>query len=64
VLGLAVRDLLAVRLEFTTTAREELGNWWQPEMVEQMLADPRKAEPDVPGASDARTCQSKQIATG
>jgi hypothetical protein len=40
---IALRDLLAIRPSFATAAREELGIWWKPEMVEQMMADLRKA---------------------
>ena len=39
----AVRDLLAIRPDFPAAAHEELAKWWQPEMVEQILADLRKA---------------------
>jgi eukaryotic-like serine/threonine-protein kinase len=40
---IALRDLLAIRPGFATAAREELGVWWKPEMVEQMMGDLRKA---------------------
>ena len=43
----AVRDLLAMRPEFAAKAREELEKWWQPDMVEQMLGDLRRAGLDV-----------------
>ena len=39
----ALRDLLAARPEFARNLREELGKWWQPDMIEQMLGDLRKA---------------------
>jgi len=50
---IALRDLLAIRPDFAAKAREELGIWWQPEMVEQMLGDLCKAglgRPDAPVA--------------
>ena len=39
----ALRALLAARPDFAARAREDLSIWWQPEMVEQMLDDLRKA---------------------
>jgi len=39
----ALRALLAARPDFAARAREDLSIWWQPEMVEQMLGDLRKA---------------------
>lgn len=39
----AVRDLLASRPDFARNARQDLGIWWQPDIVEQMLGDLRKA---------------------
>jgi TolB-like protein len=39
----AVRDTLALRPDFAVKAHEELGKWWQPDMVERMLAGLRKA---------------------
>jgi len=39
----AVRELLAIRANFATAAREELEKWWQPDLVEQLLADLRQA---------------------
>jgi TolB-like protein len=39
----ALRDLLAARPDLRTNLREELGKWWQPDMVEQMIGDLRKA---------------------
>ena len=51
----AVRNLLAARPNFATQARAELEKWWQPEMVEQMLGDLRRAGLGVPasGATSA-----------
>jgi len=55
----AVRELLAVRPSFRVSARQELEKWWQPDMVEQMLSDLRKAgleiaeEPSSPVAKPA-----------
>lgn len=39
----ALRDLLAIRPQFAARAREDLGIWWQPDLIEQMLADLAKA---------------------
>jgi TolB-like protein/Flp pilus assembly protein TadD len=39
----AVRALLALRPEFAVRAREEMEKWWQPELVEQLLVDLKKA---------------------
>ena len=47
----AVRDLLAMRPDFAAKAREELEKWWQPEMVEQMLGDLRKAGLEAPASA-------------
>jgi TolB-like protein/cytochrome c-type biogenesis protein CcmH/NrfG len=41
--GKAVRELLAIRPDFAATAREELGKWWEPELVEHLLDGLRKA---------------------
>ena len=51
----AVRNLLAARPNFATQARAELEKWWQPDMVEQMLEDLRRAGLEVPasGATSA-----------
>jgi TolB-like protein/Tfp pilus assembly protein PilF len=47
----ALRSLLALRPDFGVVAREELSKWWQPELVEQLLGDLRKA--GLRGASEA-----------
>jgi TolB-like protein/cytochrome c-type biogenesis protein CcmH/NrfG len=39
----ALRCLLAARPDFAVRAQEDLSIWWQPELVEQMLLDLRKA---------------------
>ncbi len=39
----ALRDLLAIRPQFAATTWEDLTIWWQPELIEQMLADLAKA---------------------
>ncbi len=39
----ALRNLLAARPDFAARAQEDLSIWWQPELVEQMLGDLRKA---------------------
>ncbi|SRR5579883_1405137 len=50
----AVRHLLALRPEFAIRAREELGTWWQPDMVERMLGDLRKAGLEIADKPEAR----------
>jgi TolB-like protein/Flp pilus assembly protein TadD len=39
----AVRDLLAIRPDFPVVAREELGKWWDPELVKHLIDGLRKA---------------------
>jgi TolB-like protein/Tfp pilus assembly protein PilF len=39
----ALRCLLAARPDFAARAQEDLSIWWQPELVELMLSDLRKA---------------------
>jgi serine/threonine protein kinase len=39
----AVRGLLAVRPDFSIIAREELGKWWDPALVEHLIEGLRKA---------------------
>jgi TolB-like protein/tetratricopeptide (TPR) repeat protein len=39
----AVRDLLAIRSDFTAAAREELGKWWDAELVEHLIDGLSKA---------------------
>ncbi len=47
----ALRALLIARSDFATRAQEDLSIWWQPEMVEQMLGDLRKAGFEIPDAA-------------
>ncbi len=39
----AVRDLLAIRPDFPVVAREELGKWWDPQLIEHLIEGLRKA---------------------
>ena len=39
----AVGDLLAIRPDFAAVAREELGKWWEPELIEHLIDGLRKA---------------------
>jgi TolB-like protein/tRNA A-37 threonylcarbamoyl transferase component Bud32 len=39
----AVPQLLALRPDFAAVAREELGKWWEPELVEQLIDGLRKS---------------------
>ncbi len=47
-----VSDLLAARPELTGNLRREMGKWWQPEMIEQMVSDLRKAGMEIDGSLD------------
>jgi TolB-like protein len=68
----AVRSLLASRPGFAASAQKDLRIWWQPDMVEQMLGDLRRAGLDVPenpapisqmsGFVDARTTSGESRA--
>jgi TolB-like protein/Tfp pilus assembly protein PilF len=53
---IALRNLLAARPDFAARAQEDLSIWWQPEMVEQMLGDLRKAGLEIP--EDQKTVSS------
>jgi hypothetical protein len=39
----AVRELLSIRPDFAVVAREELGKWWDPELIEHLIEGLRKA---------------------
>jgi TolB-like protein len=39
----SVRELLAVRSDFAVSAREELGKWWDPALIEHLIDGLRKA---------------------
>jgi TolB-like protein/tetratricopeptide (TPR) repeat protein len=39
----SVRELLALRPDFAVAAREELGKWWDPELIEHLIDGLRKA---------------------
>ncbi|MGC1647242.1 MAG: protein kinase [Candidatus Sulfotelmatobacter sp.] len=52
----ALRNVLAARPDFAARAQEDLSIWWQPEMVEQMLGDLRKAGLEIP--EDQKTVSS------
>ena len=43
----AVQQLLAVRPDFAVLAREELGKWWDAELVEHLIEGLRKAGPEI-----------------
>ena len=47
----AVRDLLAIRPDFAAVAREELGKWWDPELIEHLIDGLRKAGLEIPPKS-------------
>ena len=46
----AVRNLLAIRPDFAAVAREELGKWWDPELVEHLIEGFRKAGLEITDA--------------
>ncbi|MGA8313121.1 MAG: protein kinase, partial [Terriglobales bacterium] len=46
----AVRDLLAIRPDFAVVAREELGKWWDPELVKHLIEGFRKAGLEIADA--------------
>ena len=50
----ALRDLLAIRPQFAAREREDLGIWWQPDLIERMLADLDKAGMRVAGPVSER----------
>jgi TolB-like protein len=43
----AVRELLAIRPDFAMAAREELGKWWDAELIEHLIDGLRKAGLEV-----------------
>ena len=58
----ALKDLLALRPEFATGAREELAKWWEPELVEHLMDGLQKAglkiaseQSSAPGKPRVRT---------
>jgi TolB-like protein/cytochrome c-type biogenesis protein CcmH/NrfG len=54
----AVHDLLNLRPNFGAIAQRELSKWWQPDLVEQMLSDLRKAGLETPAAASQDATQS------
>jgi TolB-like protein len=46
----ALRDLLTIRPDFAVVAREELGKWWDPELVEHLIEGFRKAGLEIADA--------------
>jgi serine/threonine protein kinase len=58
----ALQELLAIRTDFAVVAREELGKWWQPELVEHLMDGLHNAgleiaseQSSAPGKPAART---------
>jgi hypothetical protein len=45
--GKAVRDLMALRPDFATAARQEYAKWYGPELIEQLIDGLRKAGLEV-----------------
>jgi TolB-like protein/tRNA A-37 threonylcarbamoyl transferase component Bud32/tetratricopeptide (TPR) repeat protein len=50
----AVRELRALRPDFPTVAREELGKWWDPELVGHLIDGLRKAGLEIAEEDGAR----------
>jgi adenylate cyclase len=46
----ALQELLALRPDFATAARQEYGKWHEPELIEHLLDGLRKAGLDIPDA--------------
>jgi hypothetical protein len=44
----AVRDLLALRPDITSTVAKDMSKWWEPAMVEHLVAGLRKAGLEIP----------------
>jgi TolB-like protein/tetratricopeptide (TPR) repeat protein len=47
----AARELLTIRPDFAVVAREELGKWWEPELVGHIIDGLRKAGLEIGGAA-------------
>jgi TolB-like protein len=57
-----LQRLLNLRPDFGEIAKTELSKWWQPEIVEQMLGDLRKAGLDTSSAPVVQTASSASAA--
>ena len=47
----ALSEMLALRPDMATAARQELGKWWEPDLVEHIVDGLRKAGLEIPDAS-------------
>jgi len=47
----ALNEMLKLRPDMATAALEELGKWWEPDLVEHIIDGLRKAGLEIPGAS-------------
>ena len=56
----ALQELLAVRPNFASQARQECEKWWQPELADSLLEGLRKAGLEIP---EAGTSASRKIST-
>jgi adenylate cyclase len=54
----ALRDLLKLKPDIAEIVREELGKWFQPELVEHFLEGLRKAGLEIPAAGSAPAVSS------
>lgn len=46
----ALNEMLALRPDMATAAREELGKWWEPDLAEHIIDGLRKAGLEIPDA--------------
>jgi TolB-like protein/Tfp pilus assembly protein PilF len=60
----AVRDTLALRSDFGSTARHEFSKWWRPEQVEHLLDGLRKAGLEVADAPEPPRSGVAKAASG
>jgi len=53
--GKALRQMLALRPDFAVVARQELGKWWDPDLVEHLMEGLRKAGLETGSTSSPHT---------
>jgi hypothetical protein len=49
----AVRELVGIKPDFAVVAREELGKWWDPELVGHIIDGLRKAGLEIADAPES-----------
>jgi TolB-like protein len=55
--GNAVRELLAIRPDFSVVAREELRKWWDAELIEHLIEGLRKAGLEIAGEQETASAK-------